>query len=257
MDIRETRNLASDPRRHFWEIARLHFIKKLLLRYCREAGFLTDIGCGDCFILQSLSKILPRTRFTGIDTALTEESIAQLKQRFAGKENISLHTGSNNEAIPPADVVLLCDVLEHVENEQEFLLHIKELMKSDSTMIVTVPAFQRLFTEHDRFLHHFRRYNRKQLCRVLKAAGFKIEFSGYIFFSLLPLRIIQKILHIPAAKENSLRPGNRFFNALAALILKIDTGISFLFSRIKLPLPGLSCFAVIRKENLPPPDSRQ
>ena len=198
-------------------------------------------------MLQALGEYMPNCKLSGIDNALTAEHIDLIKKR-ADNLNISFYTDIPETA--SADIILLCDVLEHIKDEQLFLSELHKLLMPDGKIIITVPSYQCLFSEHDQFLKHYRRYNRKQLCKILQRAGFEIEISGYIFFSLLPIRIIQKLINAPAPKTQALQPGNKFFNVLGTVILKIDYFICLLSCFLKLPIPGLSCFAVVKKNNI-------
>ena len=73
MDIIETRDFSATTEHHFWETARLKFIKKLISSTKLQPASVIDIGCGDCFVLQSLARELSQTAFVGIDPALTNE----------------------------------------------------------------------------------------------------------------------------------------------------------------------------------------
>ena len=75
MDIRESRDCAEVVQRHFWEVARYEFILRLIAGNVPSPKSVMDIGCGDCFVLQSLAKQFPDSKFIGIDTALTENMI--------------------------------------------------------------------------------------------------------------------------------------------------------------------------------------
>ena len=244
MDIKESYDITGDVRRHFWEIARLDFIRKSISRTVSAPRTVLDIGCGDCFVLKSLAESFPETGFSGIDSALTEEMIKTLTACPDFPENIVLDRELNLSRTKKADLLLLLDVLEHIKDEKSFLLNLHQLLHQNSRIIITVPAYQSLFTDHDRYLKHYRRYNRKELQHLLEIAGFKVLHSGYIFCSLLPFRLLQKLSGIKSAGKDSLRAGNRFINAVAGRILKIDAGISFWLSCRKIYIPGLSCFAV-------------
>lgn len=244
MDIRETGDFTADIQRHFWETARLEFVKKLICISGKIPQTIIDIGCGDAFVLQSLAQYLPETAFTGIDTALTDEMICRINQRAVNCKNISLYRKMPERKEQNIDMILLLDVLEHIENEEDFLRSLHNVMHSGSKIIITVPAFQKLFTDHDRFLKHFRRYNRKSLLNVLENSGFQVSYSGYIFCSLLPFRVMQKLLRIKSSGRDNLRAGNKFLNRIAGIILKIDAAVTFYLSCRKIYIPGLSCFAV-------------
>ena len=79
MDIRETSDFSANFRRHFWEVARLKFVKNLINFSITAPDRILDIGCGDCFVLHSLANHFSGATFIGIDTALTEDMIKQIK----------------------------------------------------------------------------------------------------------------------------------------------------------------------------------
>lgn len=241
MDIRESRDCADVIQRHFWEVARYEFILRLIAGNVPSPEFVADIGCGDCFVLQALAKQFPDSKFIGTDTALTENMIEKLT---AHSKNMTLFREFEQIPGEKKNLLLLLDVLEHVSDEKRFLHSLYKFLDRESKIIVTVPAFQALFTDHDRYLKHFRRYNRKELEQVLENAGLKVTSSGYIFCSLLPFRILQKLLGVKSAEKDNLSVKNIFLNKFAAWVLKMDAALSFRLSKLKIYLPGLSCFAV-------------
>ena len=245
MDIRESRDCGDVMHRHFWEVARFEFVRKLIAENMPSPESVADIGCGDCFVLQSLAKYFPDSKFTGIDTALTENMMEKLTPLA---ENVTLYRELAHIPEEKTNLLLLLDVLEHVSDEKSFLHSLYKFLDKKSKIIVTVPAFQALFTDHDRYLKHYRRYNRKELVRVLENAGLKVTSSGYIFCSLLPFRLLQKLLGIKSAQKDNLSVKNIFLNKFAAWILKVDAALSLGLSKLKIYLPGLSCFAVAEVE---------
>ena len=212
-------------------------------------GSVLDIGCGDGFVLQSLAGNFPSAFFTGIDIALTDEIITQITERARDCKNISLYRQMPPQSNKKPDLILLLDVLEHIADETDFLNSLHAFIHNESRIIITVPAFQQLFTEHDRHLKHFRRYNRRQLLEILEKSGFEVLTSGYIFASLLPLRILQKLLRLGSTSaQHNLHAGNSAINHIAAWILNIDAALAFQLSRRNIFIPGLSCFAVARSK---------
>ena len=90
------------------------------------------------------------------------------------------------------DFVLLMDVLEHIENDVLFMESLKQYLKKDTVVFLTVPAFQRLFSFHDMQLRHFRRYDFQELHKKLKKSGYEVEDYSYFYLSLIFLRIISR-----------------------------------------------------------------
>jgi hypothetical protein len=85
-------------------------------------------------------------------------------------------------------------VIEHVEEPVALLSKLRqERLAPGGRMLITVPAFQGLYTEHDRALKHFRRYSRAQLFAEARSAGLEVLDSGYLFASLLLPRAAQAL----------------------------------------------------------------
>ncbi len=86
-----------------------------------------------------------------------------------------------------ADLVLMMDVLEHVEDDVGLVCEYADKVAYGTRFIVTVPAFMWLWSGHDIFLAHFRRYTLAGIEDVLRAAGLTVDRGCYFYASLLPL----------------------------------------------------------------------
>src|SRR4051812_37985562 len=102
----------------------------------------------------------------------------------------------SDELAAPGTVhlVTMLDVLEHVKNENDILQKIRRTLSADGYVLVTVPAYQFLWSEHDVALHHFRRYTVSRLRDVLKENGFHLVRSSYIITFSFPLVVGYRIL---------------------------------------------------------------
>lgn len=90
----------------------------------------------------------------------------------------------------------LFDVLEHIKNDSNFLLKLKSLLKKNGKIYLTVPALSFLWSKDDVFAGHFRRYSKRNIGRILKKIGFKIEYSTYFFsFLILPILLFRTLLY--------------------------------------------------------------
>ena len=81
----------------------------------------------------------------------------------------------------------MIDVLEHVIDDVKLLSHYVNEAQAGATFIITVPAFMVLWSSHDDFLEHERRYTRGELERVVGLSGLTIEESKYLFSILTPI----------------------------------------------------------------------
>jgi SAM-dependent methyltransferase len=209
VDLIEVKNRKNEISvRHPWELARLEVVNKLLKNVIRnENDFnVLDIGCGDIFFISRLSDLYPTINFYAIDIAFTDEIMEKLKQDI-GKRKIHVFK-TLDQATPfikgTADLVLLLDVIEHIEDDKGFLrsLHQNSAVDNETSILITVPAYQSLFCSHDRFLGHYRRYTNRTLHRTIQETGFKKIALGYFFSSLIPPRILQVL------KEKIMKPAS-------------------------------------------------
>jgi SAM-dependent methyltransferase len=77
------------------------------------------------------------------------------------------------------DTIVYINVLEHVEDDRAELSHAWQALKPGGHLLVFVPALQWLYSEFDKQVGHFRRYNRDALAADARAAGFAVEKASY------------------------------------------------------------------------------
>ena len=86
-----------------------------------------------------------------------------------------------------ADCVLACDVLEHVEDDFGMLLNLRRALRPNGCLLVTVPAYEFLWSGEDYVSEHVRRYRRSTLLEKSKPAGLEPAWSSYFNTFLFPL----------------------------------------------------------------------
>ena len=141
------------------------------------------------------------------------------------------------------DLVLMMDVLEHVDDDRWLVRHYADKVPSGAYFLVTVPAFAFLWSGHDVFLEHKRRYRLPEIETVMRDAGLEIARGCYYFGFVFPLAAAVRL-----ADRNTTEPRsslkkqgaltNRVLTALCAAELPL-----FPSNR----LAGLSCFVLARK----------
>jgi len=109
-------------------------------------------------------------------------NVAQLRQRFHSDSRVVVRHGYLEEFAPSleADSVIAVNVLEHVENDVDFLRDAHRALAPDGTLLLLVPALPAIFGSLDRAFDHFRRYTRSTLRKRLLDAGFEIETMRYL-----------------------------------------------------------------------------
>lgn len=259
MDICEASSFEREKiNRHPWELARIKVVKNFLTPVVAQKPTTTilDLGCGDVFVAQQLAYQYPKTTFHCVDIAFTPEIIATISEPVKDLP-ISLYSSTQElrkTFASKIDIVLLLDVIEHIEDEILFLKTLNQsgLIDSNTKIIITVPAFQKLFSNHDVYLKHFRRYNIALLNNHLQQAGFESKKTGYFFISLLLLRIIQKLVQgnktVDTEKGIGAYQNKGWIDALMVKTLYLDFLIGKIFSVLGIKLPGLSCFSICQKQ---------
>jgi len=253
MDLCERRKYLQG--RHPWELARLRALESLIQRIPSSQADLRvlDVGCGDGFIIQELSKKNCFKNITGIDIHIPAQEAATISN---AKNNITCFNDYAYLKEEYYNLTLLLDVIEHVEDDKVFLSNIvTRYVAPAGYMIITAPAFQFLFSSHDRFLKHYRRYTRKELLKIIETANLKLLRSGYFFMSLFPVRLfLSGYERLVSWKRVFNNPGigawnhGRVVTKSIELILRGDNSLSNTLNQLGMKIPGLSVWALCKKQ---------
>lgn len=247
MDLVERSDTATS--RHPWETARARFVLRLLERHGLLDGTAAwlDAGAGDGWFAGRLRQRVPaEAAITCWDVNYTEEDMASLGAEHAGIEFVS--------DLPARRFgrLLLLDVLEHVEDDFTFLASLVDNVLDDrGYAVISVPAYQSLFSAHDRALVHFRRYAPADCGRLLERSGLEIVSSGGLFASLVPARAAQVLVERVRGEPKGVAgigrwEGGRLTTWLAQHMLDADAGLAIRASARGRALPGLSYWALCR-----------
>ncbi|RMB60475.1 methyltransferase domain-containing protein [Dokdonia sinensis] len=239
--------------RHPWETARLHIIKEFISSLPSNVDQILDVGSGDAFLANNLSAINDSCDVHCVDIEYNEALMSTIHEQFKN-DRLHLYSALSLVSRKDFDLVTLLDVIEHVPDDRAFLKEIisQEYVKAGTHFIVTVPAFQSLFAQHDLLLKHYRRYNRKTLQKSLEDSGLSIISSGYFFSSLIPPRIVQLLTEKLKKKEEAdlKNLGNwnhgKLFTSLVRNVLVADYAFAKALKKLGVHLPGLSCYAICK-----------
>ena len=142
------------------------------------------------------------------------------------------------------DLILCLDVLEHLEKDSSYLEIFKNALLEKGKILITVPAHPFLWSPHDVFNHHYRRYTRKSLMSLIKDSGLHLESIRYwnslLFPIFLFLRPLSRILKRNGSSEFTLPP--KIFRPLLYSLLAFESK-----SKIMGAMPGVSLIAVLNK----------
>jgi len=127
-----------------------------------------------------------------------------------------LHTDSK------ADLYLFNDILEHVEDDVTFLGNYVNPRNVDSKYIITVPAMQILWSGHDVYLKHFRRYNKKMLLETLRKSNLNVLEVRYLYSVVFPIAWLRRTIIGRNSTNSELKEHNTITNFLFKLLMIFD-----------------------------------
>lgn len=222
---------------HWWFRGRSEVIRHFLalLSFSKPIQSL-DIGSGYGAIVPALSEL-------GAVDAIEPHRGAMKTLRSLGVRKVYAYKNFPR-AFPQKryDLVSMADVLEHIEDDSHAVKTVsRSLLRPGGYFLVTVPAYQWLWSDHDVRNRHYRRYTKRMLVSLLRGHGFAVERASYFISALLPLGILSRILPFAAGKEMGTPPAilNRLFTAVVSFEARIAP---------VMPLPfGLSVIALARK----------
>lgn len=183
--------------KHWWHISKRRIVRDLLFlntNFSKKLKIL-DIGCGAGRNLEELKNL---GHVFGIDSS--KEAILFCKKR--GLRSVILGKAESTK-LPPNefDAVMLLDVLEHTD-DRKTLKEIYRILKPKGTLIITVPAFPKLWSRWDEVLHHKRRYTKKNISELLKHNNFNILKISYMFSFLVVPAFLIRMIKSRFSKEN-------------------------------------------------------
>jgi SAM-dependent methyltransferase len=175
--------------RHWWYRGRRKVLDRVIagLRLPARAEIL-DAGCGSG---RNMIELARHGAVTGVE--LSETSVRLARERAAGEviEGSVLEMPFEADSF---DLAASLDVIEHLEDDIAALRELRRVVKPGGALLVTVPAYQWLWSGHDEVNHHFRRYTRRSLQCAGEQAGWQQARTTYFNSLLLPAAIMLRVL---------------------------------------------------------------
>jgi hypothetical protein len=223
---------------HFWIQRRFAVMRHLADSVLRNSKATAEIGCGNG-LLQKEVEDRYGTPVAGFD--LNELALRKNVSRISPLYCYDIHQ-RNPEFSGRFDLLLLCDVLEHIEAEHHFLQSVKFHLSCSGTLIINVPAHQFFLSDYDRAAGHVRRYSREHLATVAKQSGFAIRALTYWGLPLVPLLLARKGISMSKTNGKSgFDTRGRFINDLLGSLARCEV--------LPQTLLGTSLMAVLRMHN--------
>lgn len=243
MNISEYGEMYNLENFYWWFVARRRLLESMIKDVAGKykAPLILDVGCGTGINFSLLS------RFG--ETISTDESEDALK--FSKNRGLTRIVRSDIEFLPfkssTFDIITALDVLEHIDDDLEAMAELLRVIKKDGVLLITVPAYGFLWSEHDEALHHRRRYTASELRNKLTNSGFEVERISYyitfLFFPILFMRFAQSLFKKSVRAKTSHIILPKWLNSLMIGILGLER---FLLRWVNFPF-GVSLVCVVRK----------
>jgi SAM-dependent methyltransferase len=234
MDLKEQEALGESAHLHWYYRAK----SAAMLRMLGAAQFdkVLDVGAGSGFFSRYL-----------LDQTACAEAVCVDPNYPA--ETTELQNGKTVHFVRAVDrfdghLMLMMDVLEHVPDDTALLRGYAEKLPAGARVLITVPAMPWMWSGHDVFLEHYRRYTVGGVDALVARAGLRLVSSCYYFGLALPLaagvRLGRRL--IPGRTDtpgSDMRAHSPMINAALLQICMAELAI-FKANR----LAGLSVFAL-------------
>lgn len=227
---------------YWWFVAKNNILMHLAGRLVKPGARAADIGCGTGGLL---ARLAARYEATGVEMddgareACARRGLKVLGGHLPGA--VALEDGA-------FDLVIASEVVEHVEDDRGAVARLARLLAPGGVLMITVPAHQWMWSEHDVANHHFRRYSRAGVRALVEGAGLRVEVLTYQMVLLFPLMVLARFAAKLRGGGNSasgaaIRPVARPLNALLRGMFEAEKWVT---PRVPSPIGG-SVLCVARR----------
>ncbi len=254
MDIKE---MSSEQKyRHPWELSRAKSLLRELRPFLKDTdpnGTVIDFGAGDLFFCDAFLRGHPGFRVVAVDRLYTPALCESLLKRVQGADRVHTVVSMAGCENVRADLVLMLDSMEFLEDEAQMLHALAARLAGKHYIMLCMPAFSFLYSEHDVVAKSLRRYDKKYMRRLMaQVPELEPVRLHYFYTSLFAIRLAQKLAGISFNEEHRAIVGWRYsekhvFTRLAVGVLDLDYAVNALLGRLGLDLPGLSLMMICRK----------
>ena len=200
MDIKELELV--NPDKHWYYQSKLSALKRVVAKMILKDTII-DVGAGSGFFGLNIANSRDINNVLFIDPEYKNVIPSKLKNCIT--YSACPHT--------PGDLYLFIDVLEHAEDDSDLLSHFVQEANPSALFLITVPAFMSLWSPHDDYLEHKRRYSRAHLTSVANSVGLVVLESKYLFSSITPLvYLIRKVKSQFKSADSDLKDARKVTN---------------------------------------------
>jgi SAM-dependent methyltransferase len=216
MDLKETEILGKDIDRHWYYTSKA----KAMLRLLEDAvpDTVLDVGAGSGYFSKYLlAKTAARSAWCVDISYDADADDLEYGKPIRFRRSVEF---------VDADLALVMDLLEHVDDDIGLLREYAGKVPSGCRFLITVPAFEFLWSGHDDFLDHRRRYTLQRLEDAVGAAGLDVLHGSYYFGAVFPIaagiRLAEKAIRREAPARSQLKKHNPIVNTVLSTMCRAE-----------------------------------
>ncbi len=224
--------------KHWWFKARREILNIQIKKYSTKKKMsILDFGSGSGTNIHMLSK------YGEVDVYEKDNKTSNFLKKKFNKNGIKIIKKCFSKK--KYDLILAADVIEHIKNDKQIVKSLNKILKKNGLIIVTVPAYQFLFSKKDKALKHFRRYNITNLKKLFSSNFKTLKLSYYNFFLFAPIAlaiIFFKLINHQFINKTEKKP-NSILNYIFYSLFKLE---KFILKYFNFPF-GISIISVFKK----------
>lgn len=210
---------AQNFRDYQWSLFR-RYIKKNIL----------EVGPGNCIFLKKYYRISKKIHLMEPSSKIRKK----LKKKTKNLNKVKLLKDYGNAKY---DTIIYLDVIEHIKDDKKEIFKAYKRLKKNGYLVISVPAFQYLYTDYDRKIGHHRRYDKslfKIIFKKLKLKNYKMTYFDSIGYALI---LLSKYLAV--SNKVNFQGSVKLWNFLIPISKILDIFLS--------PFIGKSLMVIIKK----------
>lgn len=175
---------------YWWHVCRRRVLASQLRRFLggRTDLNILDIGCGtgeNILLLKEFGRV------TGLDNEARALELAAPR----GYDKLVIGRAEEMSFLDRSfDLAVALDVFEHIEDDRGAIREAARVLRPGGFLLITVPAFQFLWSAHDEYLLHKRRYRKSDLIKKCGDVGFAVKRSSYFMMPTVPAVILRRAI---------------------------------------------------------------
>ncbi len=214
-------------REHFWMRWRFDVLRRELRRLGITPGKALEIGCGHGVLRQQMEEAFE----VAVDGCDLNSQALEMAPPGRGRRLVYNVFDRLPEMCGAYEMILLMDVIEHLEDDLDFLQTSLRHLRPGGIVALNVPAYMALYSKYDKVAGHKRRYNRARISSLFEQSNVTPLAIANWGFSLVPILALRKlVLSFVSEKETigvGFEPSGRAIGAALDLLRITEMSLPF------------------------------